>query len=612
MVSNESWGEVLRYADSPTLDPALTRASPMIELGGTGLKRASGIIDEEFLPALRGRKAVRVYREMADNSPIVGSLLFSIEKLLRQVEWRVVAPDNTPEMSQAVEFVEQCMEDMSHTWDDMIAEILSMLTYGWSWHEIVYKRRIGPWEKDPRKQSKYTDGKIGWRKIPIRSQETLLRWIFDEEGGVKALVQIPPPYYQTKIIPVERSLLFRTGIYKGNPEGRSLLRTAYRPWFFLKRLEEFEAIGVERDLAGLPVARVPSSYMNAAQGSKESQVYQAFKKMVQNVRRDEHDGLVLPLEYDPDTKQPLFEFELMSSGGARQFDTSALIQRYEQRILMSCLADFILLGHEEVGSYALHVDKTGIFRTALNTIAKAIANVFNKHAIPRLFQINGWKLDQLPQIEPANVDPPDLTQLAQFMTAMAQIGMNWFPDPELEKFLREVAHLPEIPDDMLEMRRQQAQMQHSMDFYTTAQQATMVDQGYSPQQAQQAQEAPHPDMVDQQSGLMQQQAQNEMQAQQGEVQLDQQGRQTKMQLDAKEKEAQINERSAAAEHKRQLMLEKLKQKSADQQFKGKERLTNVGVAAHKEKAKVNAQAEKNRPVPKKTAAKKPLPKPKRG
>jgi hypothetical protein len=36
------------------------------------------------------------------------------------------------------------MDDMSHTWDDMISEILTMLVYGWSWHEIVYKKRVGP------------------------------------------------------------------------------------------------------------------------------------------------------------------------------------------------------------------------------------------------------------------------------------------------------------------------------------------------------------------------------------------------------------------------------------------------------------------------------------
>ena len=103
------------------------------------------------------------------------------------------------------------------------------------------------------------------------------------------------------------------------------------------------------------------------------------------------------------------DFELMSASGTRQFDTNEIIQRYEQRILMSVLADFILVGHEQAGSYSLHTDKTGIFRAALNAITKSIADTLNRHLVPRLFEINGWELEKLPKFEPSNIDPPDLT-----------------------------------------------------------------------------------------------------------------------------------------------------------------------------------------------------------
>lgn len=486
------YGEVFAYDDIPDKDKIPVTFGRFEELGATGVKRAAGVVDEEFLPALRGRKAIKVYREMSANDPIIGSMLFAIEKLIRQVEWNVVGDENTAGSQEAVKFVEECMDDMSHTWDDMISEILSMLVYGFSWHEIVYKQRVGPWETDPSKRSKHNDNKIGWRKIPIRSQETHLRWIFDETGGVRGYVQIPPPYYKTAVIPIEKSLLFRTGQHKGNPEGVSLLRTAYRPWYLKKRLEEFEAIGVERDLAGMPVAHVPSSYMKAKEGTQEAKVYKSFKKMVQNIRRDEHDGLVLPLEYDDKGKE-LFRFELMSSGGARTFDTNALIQRYEQRILMVTMADFLLLGHEQTGSYAMHVDKTGIFRAALNTITEAIADTFNRYAIPRLFQINNWKLDHLPRIVPQNVDPPNLSELAGFMASMSGLGMQFFPDPELEKFLRSTAHLPELPEDVMEMRQEMAQQKTAMDFMGQADKFAMVSEGgMTPEQAEQAAQAPSP------------------------------------------------------------------------------------------------------------------------
>jgi hypothetical protein len=63
-------------------------------------------------------------------------------------------------------------------------------------------------------------------------------------------------------IPIEKMLLFRTTVQRNNPEGRSMLRTAYRPWRNKKRIEEIEGVGIERDLAGLPMARIPGKFFS--------------------------------------------------------------------------------------------------------------------------------------------------------------------------------------------------------------------------------------------------------------------------------------------------------------------------------------------------------------
>lgn len=427
------------------------------ELGVTGLKRSAGYIDEEFLPHLRGRKAVQVYREMGDNDPITGALLHTFTQLIRGVEWNVTPGGKSAEAGKAAKLVETSMDDMSHTWDDFIVECLSHLQYGWSLHEILYKRCMGPWETDPRHRSKYSDGLIRWRKFPIRAQETLQRWVFDETGGVQAMVQLAPPDYKTRIIPISRSLLFRFGHHKGNPEGRSLLRNSYRPWYYKKRLEEFESVGVERDLAGLPMVKVPAEYLRARPGSDQYKMVESMKKMVRSIRRNEQEGLVFPASYDRDTRQALFEFSLLNSGGARQHDTNALIQRYEQRQLMTVLADFIMVGHQgSTGTYNLHVDKTGIFRDTLDAVTNNIAEIINRHAIPRLFLANGWRPAELPRIEPSNVDAPDLTQLAQFLSATAGLGFNWGPDADMERWLRNAAGMPELGEEEMAAKRREA------------------------------------------------------------------------------------------------------------------------------------------------------------
>lgn len=598
--------------DNLTLGNVKIDASPMVELGATGLKRSAGYLNEEFLPALKGRKAVGIYREMSDNDPIIGALLFAVDRLLRQLEWRVEPASQSKEDKDAAEFLESCMEDMSHTWDDFISEILTMLPYGWAMHEVVYKKRVGPWEKDAKKRSKYTDGKIGWRKIPIRSQETLQRWVFDDTGGVKAMVQLAPPKYETTVLPIERCLLFRVTTIKNNPEGRSFLRNAYRPWFYKKRLEEIEGIGVERDLAGLPVAKVPHDYLSAKKGTDKAKMVDAFRKMVRSVRRDEQEGIVIPAAYDQDTKQPLFDFQLLTSGGSRSFNTSEIIQRYEQRMLMTVLADFIMVGHEGTGSYALHTDKSGLFRASINSIAQAIADVLNRYAVPRLFAVNGMKLEKLPEFKPGDVDPPDLGQLGQFMGAMATAGVQWFPDPELEKFIRSAARLPDLDESKeasLETQQKQADIMavanQKMQMMQMKQQAEqgMMQQRQQELSVRQQELGVHT----QEQGIEHDLAQKEMSTQQQAMGIEQQQQQLQQpQPDPREQEALQQAGSEQdLRHKEETHQAKLSQMSdssqSEQSLRHKEE-------QHKARLEQMKNREKNKPSPfekKPMATKKP-------
>jgi len=519
------------------------------ELGRTGVRRNSGIIDEEFLPTLKGRKAVKIYREMAANDHVIGSLLFTITNLLRSVEWSVEAADTSEEQAQAKEFIEQCMQDMEHSWGELISDILTCLIYGWSFFEITYKKRAGIWEKGPNK-SKHNDGMIGWRKIQLRSQETLHRWVFNDVGDCMGMIQLAPPKYKQVMIPMSKGLLFRYGSNKNSPEGVSMLRNLYPLHYSRKRLMEFVLIGVERDLAGLPISRVPMSWMTAAPGTKDKKAYDAVRKMTQNVRRDEHDGLVIPALYDPETKQPLIDFELLNAGGGKQFDAVGLLDKIENAMLSAVLADFIRLGQDGVGSYSMHISKTGIFRQALSSLADDIADVFNRQAIPQLLELNGMTLEQLPQIRPEAVDPPNLGELTQFMTGMAQMGMEWFPDADLETYLRQIAHLPEQPEDVIELRRDMSDMHnqtsHGMtaaEYQNTQQMHAHMQSGMSMEQAQQHMQLPEEQMTERQvmnqSELQraQQNVQMEGMMEQHEGQMQQQ--QEQMQMAQQQQEQQM-------------------------------------------------------------------------
>jgi phage gp29-like protein len=411
----------------------------LTELGTSGLRRSGGFVHEEFLNQLRGRRGFLVYREMADNDPVIGSILYAIEKVILRLEWRIDPFDDSPEAEEIQKFIDECMEDMSDSWDQTLASILSMLVYGFSFHEIVYKIRKGD-SKDPKYNSKHNDGKIGWRKFAIRSQESLNNWMMDADGGIQGYRQIDPAGGGFREIPIDKGLLFRTNVSKNNPEGRSLLRNCFRPWYYKRRIEEIEAIGIERDLAGLPVAKVPPEYLSSGATAAQQSVLAEITQIVQNIKRNEQEGVIFPLMYDENGNE-MFSLELLSSGGSRQFDTDKVIARYDQRISMSVLSDFILLGHEQVGSFALGSQKMDLWTMSVEAIAKSIAEVMNQYAIPRLLKLNGMNTELAPYLSYGEVSSVDLNELSNYVQKLIGAGAL-SPDEKLEAYLREQASLP--------------------------------------------------------------------------------------------------------------------------------------------------------------------------
>ena len=422
------------------------------EIGRVGQRRYGGIFYEEFLSELRGRKGAEVFTEMSNNDETIGAILFAIEMLVRQASWNVEPGGSTAKDREAAEFVKSCMDDMQQTWIDTISEILSFLTYGWSFHEIVYKRRMGR-TKDNRTSSKYDDGLIGWMKLPIRSQETLYQWEYDDQDNLIGMTQMPPPDFGLITIPMNKAMLFRTRSRKDNPEGRSILRTAYRSWYFKRRIQEIEGIGIERALAGLPVITTPEGMDIWDKDDEDMNAIRAgLEAMVKNIRRDSTEGLVLPFGYT---------FELTSTGGSRQFDTNSIIARDDTKISQTVLADFIQLGHESVGSFALSSDKTNLFSMAICAFLDIICQTFNSQGIPALIDINGDHfagVTDYPRLTHGDIEDVDLATMATYIKDMTSIGVI-IPDESLEDYVRQLGKLPKRTTDTVPMEARRAAQQ---------------------------------------------------------------------------------------------------------------------------------------------------------
>ncbi len=420
-----------------------------VELGVTGLRVSGGTVLDQELRQLRApRRAIKIFEEMARYDDVVGGMLFAVEMLIRQLEWRTEPGGDSPQDQEIAEFVDSLRDDMSSTWEDTIAEILSMVWAGWSFHEIVYKRRGGFTPLEPGASSRFSDGRVGWRKLPIRGQTSLIRWAFDENGGINGMVQRNPnPHigstnFQTEIfIPIEKALLFRPRVNKASPQGRSLLETAFISWYYKKQLTSIEAIGVERDLAGIPMLWVPPKFLGSNATGTDKASLLVMKEMAVNVRNDEQGAIVMPLAYD-DKGNKVYDFELLTSGGRRQIAPDVPIMRHNRGIAAAVMAQFMLMGDGDGGSLAMHKDKTELFLVGLGTIAREIKSVFNRHAIPRVLALNGINVENPPHFEHSAIEHVDLAVLGEFLGKLTAAGMPLFPDEDLENVLRDMASLP--------------------------------------------------------------------------------------------------------------------------------------------------------------------------
>ncbi len=395
------------------------RFGKMNEIGATGLQIYGGYIEDDPLREMRGKDAYRRFDEMRRNSPVAGALLMAIELAMRGVSSQFVSDiENDPR----VDLLNEALESMSHSWNDHVSAAVTYLPFGHSIFETVYKR----------------DGaRILWRKFAFRGQDTVDEWLFDDSGGIAGFVQVCVPDYEPTPLPIEKLVLYRTRTEKNNPEGRSIFRTAWMSYYFCKNIQQIEGIGIERDLAGMPVVKLPP---NAKIGPANDTDSSKAAKIARNIRRDEQEGIVEPNDW---------EIRLLSTGGARQFDTSAIISRYESRILMSALAQFLMLGQDQVGAYSLSKDQTDFFVMAVNALLDIIYDTFFEYAVKRLLKLNGYDAEGL-EFKHSPAGDVDIAAIADYLQ---KLGNMITPTAEDELWLRQLINMPELELERIQQER---------------------------------------------------------------------------------------------------------------------------------------------------------------
>lgn len=400
-------------------------------LATTGLAIWGGNIIEDYLPDLRGKRAIAVFNEMRKGNPIAGGFIRAIEMAFRSIIWSDIPYENTLEGNKRAALLTSVRHDMREPWATILANATTVLPFGHAPFEMTFKHRAG---RSGTRPSDFEDGKVGLDNLDLIPQDTIERWETDDplSSTVVAIIQ-RPPVSQTEIrIPMEKVVNFRLRTEKDNPEGESIFRQAYRSWYFMQNLEAIEGISLERTGAGIPLIKLPKGATTIADKGAFSDE-QAAINIVKQVRVDEQGGIVI---WDG------WEFRLARPEGRVDPDLFDLaIKRHRSNMLISVLAAFLEFGTARVGSFALAQQSRSFFEVALEGYIGIIEEQFNKFVVPLLFELNGITDGKLPRLTHTTIGDPELQNLSRYIADLTKSGYLQ-PSPQLNEYLSDLARFP--------------------------------------------------------------------------------------------------------------------------------------------------------------------------
>jgi hypothetical protein len=220
-------------------------------------------------------------------------------------------------------------------------------------------------------------------------------------------------------------------------------------WYLKKNIEDIEAIGVERDLAGIPIMRVPENVLLGSDADAVS-ARDYYKQVITNIHRNQDEGIILPSTlYPPEDGGPglMYDIQLLGPSSQRQFMTGDIINRYNKMIAMTVLADFLMLGQDQTGSYALAETRNDIFSLSITAILDSIAETINSYAVPRLARLNANINPQsLPKLTHGDIASSAGLDIANAISLLARGGVTIPDTVDFRNKIWNILHLPTEPE----------------------------------------------------------------------------------------------------------------------------------------------------------------------
>jgi hypothetical protein len=391
-------------------DPKLPASTSVKEFGYTSMSPFTAWTRDERVSELREKTGIRTYYDMKRADGTVRGGLRLVKTPVMGARWFVESASDSVLDKNIAEFVEDNLFNrLNVPWSRVIEDALLMCEYGHFPLEKVYTE-ISP------------DGKLRLAKLAPRHPLDIREWVYDINGGPNGIVMeaTETTGWEPKFIPIEKLIVFVLEEEAGDMRGISLLRSAFKHYFYKDTLYKIDAIQKERHGIGVPIIKLPLGFSDEDKRTAED--------LGRNLRTNERAHIVAPENWT-------IEFAKLEG---QPVDCLPSIKHHDDRIMTNILAPF----YDDSNAKE---DTMSMFFKATRYIAGTITETVNHFVIPDLVKYN-FSRGGLPKLRARRIGEwEDLRTMSfAFRNFVGSDAIR--PDDELEEFIRREMDLP-APDN---------------------------------------------------------------------------------------------------------------------------------------------------------------------
>jgi len=400
---------VVTAAEQPVLDKTPARPS-FRELGTTGQTNYGFMVRDDYNPELRGQAGLTVYDKMRKSDGQVRATLRLVKTPVLAARWYVEPASDKAKDRKIAEHIENNLfKWMTTSWSQLLTEILLMLDYGHYAFEKVFSMR---------------DGMVIWQKFAPRHPTDIYEWKFDPHGGLNGLLMRAPMDSHEIPIPVHKLAVFSYEMEAGDITGTSVLRSAYKHWYYKENFYKIDAIQKERHGIGIPLIVLPPNYTPADKNLAE--------EIGRNLRTNEKAHIIVP---------PMWDISFIKLEG-QPVNALQSAEHHDLMIARNILGQFL-----NAPSGTSQEEQQQLFLKATRYIADTVRDVFNKYCIPQIVQWNWGDVDDYPELRVRRIgDTVDWRTISFAIRNFVGSGII-VPDDQLEKWVRDELDLPKADPD---------------------------------------------------------------------------------------------------------------------------------------------------------------------